>query len=125
MTLLAGCGSLRPVAPVVDGPNGVRVLVRAQDDERFELEVVNYGGAPIVVDRDRVVLVTARGERAARVAGGARRIDDVPPGGHDALDVRFRLGVLRTGDRVAIDLAGAVTLNGRPVRVPPLEFVAD
>ena len=63
-TTLGGCGSLRPVAPVVDAPGGVRVLVRALDDDLFALEVVNYGRAPIVVDRDRVVLVTASGTRA-------------------------------------------------------------
>ncbi len=123
-TTLTGCVSLRPVAPVVDGPGGVRVLLRAQDDDVFKLEVVNYGAAPIVVDRDRVVMLTATGSHT-RVTGGAGSRDDLPPGAHHTLDVRFRLGAIRPGDRVAISLAGAVTLNGRPLQLPPLEFVAD
>ncbi|HXU70181.1 MAG TPA: hypothetical protein VN947_12680 [Polyangia bacterium] len=122
--LLGGCSSLRPVAPVADGPDGVRVLVRAQKDDLFKLEVVNYGRAPIVVDRDRVVLFTSRGARA-HVDGGVDTVDWVPPGGHHAVNVRFDLGNLRTGERVAISLAGAVTLDGRPLSVPNLEFVAD
>ena len=124
LSTVAGCVSLRPVAPVVDAPGGVRVLVRAVDGDRFRLEIVNFGHAPIVVDRDRVVLQTARGARA-RVAGGARGLDDIVPGDRHALDVRFTLGGVHTGDRVAVSLAGAVSLNGRPVIVPPLEFVAD
>ena len=122
--LTGGCVSLRPVAPVVDGPGGVRVLVRAQDAEVFKLEVVNYGPAPIVVDRDRVVMFTAAGPRT-RVPGGFGNVYAIPPGGHHALNVRFKLGGIRTGERVAIGLAGAVTLNGQPLMVPPLEFVAD
>ncbi|MCU1279971.1 MAG: hypothetical protein JWM53_3517 [bacterium] len=121
---LGGCVSLHPVAPVVDGPAGVRVLVRAQDDELFKLEVVNYGSYPIVVDRDRVVMFTATGPRT-RVAGGLGGIYDIPPGGHHALNVRFKLRGIQPGERVAIGLAGAVTLNGQPLMVPPLEFVAD
>jgi hypothetical protein len=123
-TVLAGCVSLRPVAPVVDGPGGVRVLVKAQNDEVFKLEVINYGPAPIVVDRDRVVMFTAAGPRT-RVPGGFGSVYAVPPGGRHALNVRFKLGGIRSGERVAIGLAGAVTLNGQPLMVPPLEFVAD
>jgi hypothetical protein len=121
---LGGCVSLRPVAPVVDGPGGVRVLVKAQDGDLFKLEVVNYGAAPIVVDRDRVVLFTASGPRT-RVAGGLGGSYDVPPGGRHGLNVRFRLGGIRTGERVALSLAGAVTQNGELLMVPALEFVAD
>ena len=123
-TTLTGCVSLHPVAPVVDGPGGVRVLVRAQDGDVFKLEVVNFGGAPIVVDRDRVVLFTAGGPRT-RVAGGVGSVYDVPPGGRHALNVRFKLGGIRAGERVALSLAGAVTQNGQLLLVPPLEFVAD
>jgi hypothetical protein len=123
-TVLTGCVSLRPVAPVVDGPGGVRVLVKAQSDEVFKLEVVNYGPAPIVVDRDRVVMFTAAGPRT-RVPGGFGSVYAVPPGGRHALNVRFKLGGIRTGERVAIGLAGAIMLNGQPLMVPPLEFVAD
>lgn len=121
---LTGCVSLHPVAPVVDGPGGVRVLVKAQDDELFKLEVINYGGYPIVVDRDRVVLFTAGGPRG-RVPGGAGNIYDVPPGGRHALNVRFKLRGIRTGERVALSLADAVTQNGQVLMVPPLEFVAE
>lgn len=123
-TAVTGCVSLRPVAPVVDGPGGVRVLVRAQDDNVFKLEVINYGAAPIVVDRDRVVLFTATGPRT-RVPGGLGGTYAVPPGGHHAVNVRFKLGGIRTGERVALSLAGAVTQNGEILMVPPLEFVAD
>ena len=124
-TTLTGCGqSLRPVAPVVDAPAGVRVLVKAQDDELFKLEVINYGSAPILIDRDRVVLFTASGPRA-RVPGGLGNVYDVPPGGRHALNVRFKLGGIRAGERVALSLAGAVTQNGQILMVPPLEFVAD
>jgi hypothetical protein len=122
--LAGGCVSLRPVAPVVDGPAGVRVLVRAQDDDVFKLEVVNYGRAPIVVDRDRVVLFTSAGPRT-RVGAAANTLFYVPPGGHHAVDVRFKMGALHAGDRVTLALAGAVSLNGEPLMVPPLEFVAD
>ena len=121
---LTGCMSLHPVTPVVDAPDGVRVLVKAQDDDLFKLEVINYGSYPIVVDRDRVVLFTASGPRA-RVAGGVGSVYNVPPGGHHALNVRFKLGGIHTGERVALSLAGAVTLNGQVLMVPPLEFVAD
>jgi hypothetical protein len=123
-TALTGCVSLRPVAPVVDAPAGVRVLVKAQDDDLFKLEVINYGSYPIVVDRDRVVLFTASGPRA-RVAGGFGGVYNVPPGGRHALNVRFKLGGIRAGERVALSLAGAVTQNGEILMVPPLEFVAD
>jgi hypothetical protein len=122
---LTGCAaSLHPVTPVADGPGGVRVLVKAQDDELFKLEVVNYGYYPIVIDRDRVVLFTAGGPRT-RVAGGAASVYTVPPGGHHALNVRFKLGGIRSGERVALSVAGAVSINGQPLVVPPLEFVAD
>jgi len=123
-TTLTGCVSLHPVAPVVDAPGGIRVLVKAQDDEVFKLEVINYGAYPIVVDRDRVVLFTAGGPRG-RVPGGLGNVYDVPPGGHHALNVRFKLGGIHAGERVALSLAGAVTLNGQVLMVPPLEFVAD
>lgn len=119
-----GCVSLHPVTPVADGPGGVRVLVKAQDDELFKLEVVNYGPAPIVVDRDRVVLFTADGPRR-RLPGGAGTVYTVEPGAHHALDVRFKLRGIRAGERVAVSLAGAVSLDGQPLMVPPLEFVAD
>ena len=121
---VTGCVSLRPVAPVVDGPGGVRVLVKSQNDELFKLEIVNYGPAPILVDRDRVVMFTAGGPRT-RVPGGFGNVYNVPPGGHHALNLRFKLGGIRTGERVAIGLAGAVMLNGQPLMIPPLEFVAD
>lgn len=121
---LTGCVSLHPVAPVVDGPGGVRVLVKAQDDGVFKLEVINYGSYPILVDRDRVVMFTAAGPRA-RVPGGLGSVYDVPPGGHHALNVRFKLDGIRGGERVAVSLAGAVTQNGQVLMVPPLEFVAD
>jgi hypothetical protein len=123
-TLITGCVSLRPVAPVVDGPGGVRVLVRAQDDDLFKFEVVNYGASPIVVDRDRVVLFTSTGPRT-RVAGGAAGVYELPPGGRHAVNVRFKLGGIHAGERVAVSLAGAVTRAGEPVMVPSLEFVAD
>jgi len=123
-TALTGCVSLHPVSPVVDGPGGVRVLVRAQDDDLFKLEVANYGPSPIVIDRDRVVLFTATGPRT-RLAGGVGSIYDVAPGARHALNVRFKLGGIRTGERVALSLAGAVTQNGQVLMVPPLEFVAD
>ena len=123
-TALGGCVSLHPVAPVVDGPGGVRVLVKAQNDEVFRLEVVNYGQLPVVIDRDRVVMFTAGGPRT-RVPGGFGNVYSVPPGGHHALNVRFKLGGIRPGERVAIGLAGAVMLNGQPLMIPPLEFVAD
>ena len=123
-TALTGCVSLHPIAPVVDGPGGVRVLVRAEDGDLFKLEVVNYGAAPIVVDRDRVVLFTATGPRT-RLAGGAGSIYDVAPGARHALNLRFKLAGIRSGERVALSLAGAVTQNGQPLMVPALEFVAD
>lgn len=123
-SLLGGCVSLHPVAPVVDGPGGVRVLIKAQDADVFKLEVVNYGAAPIVVDRDRVVLFTAAGART-RVAGGVGSVYRVPPGGHHALNVRFKLRGIRSGERVALGLAGAITVDGQPLMVPALEFVAD
>lgn len=122
---LTGCAaSLHPVTPVADGPAGVRVLVKAQDDEIFRLEVVNYGYYPIVVDRDRVVMFTAGGPRQ-RVPGGLGSVYTVQPGGHHALNVRFKLGGIHAGERVAISVAGAVSQNGQPLMVPPLEFVAD
>ncbi len=121
---LTGCVSLHPVAPVVDAPGGVRVLVKAQDDELFKLEVINYGAYPILVDRDRVVLFTAAGPRG-RVPGGVGSVYDVPPGAHHALNVRFKLGGIHAGERVALSLNGAVTQNGQILMVPPLEFVAE
>ena len=122
---LTGChASLHPVQPVVDAPDGIRVLVKAQDDELFKLEVINYGQYPIVIDRDRVVLFTASDPRG-RVAGGLGNVYNVPPGGRHALNVRFKLGGIHTGERVALSLAGAVTLNGQILMLPPLEFVAD
>jgi hypothetical protein len=123
---LTGCraASLQPVAPVVDGPGGVRVLLKNQNDEVFRLEVINYGQYPIRIDRDRVVMFTAAGPRT-RVPGGLGNLYDVPPGGHHGLNVRFHLGGIHTGERVAISLAGAVTMNGQPLMVPALEFVAD
>jgi len=121
---LSGCVSLHPVAPVVDAPGGVRVLVKGQDDELFKLEVINYGAFPILVDRDRVVLFTAGGPRG-RVPGGVGTIYDVPPGGRHAVNVRFKLGGIHAGERVALSLAGAVTQNGQVLMVPPLEFVAE
>ncbi len=124
LAMLAGCVSLHPITPVADAPGGVRVLVKAQDDELFKLEVVNYGSEPVVVDRDHVVMFTAAGPRT-RVAGGFGTIYTIPPGGRHALNVRFKLRGIQAGERVAISLAGAVTLNGQPLMVPPLEFVAD
>jgi hypothetical protein len=123
---LTGCraSSLQPVAPVVDGPGGVRVLLRNQHDEVFRLEVINYGQYPIWVDRDRVVLFTAGGPRT-RLPGGIGNLYEVPPGGRHGLNVRFHLGGIHTGERVALSLAGAVTMNGQPLMVPALEFVAD
>ena len=121
---LTGCVSLHPVVPVADGPGGVRVLLKSQDDGVFKLEVINYGGAPIVVDRDRVVMFTATGPRG-RVPGGLGTVYALPPGGHHAVNVRFKLDGIRSGERVAVSLAGAVTQNGQILMVPPLEFVAD
>jgi hypothetical protein len=122
---LGGCLSLRPLTPTVDSPAGVRVVLKTQDDEVFKLEVVNYGQYPIMVNRDQVVLMTPEGARN-RVPGGWGTLYTIPPGGHHALNVRFKLGGIHGGDRICINLGSAVTyLNGAPVPVPPLEFVAD
>ena len=112
------------MAPVVEGQGGVRVLVQGREGELFQLEVLNYGPTQILVDTERVVMLTAAGARARRSGAGGGRYD-VPPGGRHALEVRFPLDGLRTGDRVAVSLAGAVTVDGQPLRMPPLEFVAD
>ena len=122
--VVAGCVSLRPVAPVVDAPGGVRVLLAAVDDDRFRVDVVNYGRQPIVVDGDRVVLITPAGTRPHRTGGAGGR-DRIAPGGRHCLQLRFALGGIHAGERVAISLDGAVTLDGQPLPVPPLELVAD
>jgi hypothetical protein len=122
---LGGCLSLHAVRPVVDTEGGIRVQLKEVDDDVFKLEVINYGQYPIIVDRDRVVLVTSQGPQQ-RVPGGIASIYSIPAGGHHAVHVRYKLGGIQNGDHVCINLAGAVTyMNGQPVPVPPLEFVAE
>jgi hypothetical protein len=120
-----GCVSLRPVATTVDSPSGVRVVLKEQDDELFKLEVINYSQCVILVDRDRVLLTTANVDRT-RVPGGIASLYTIPPGGHHAVNVKFKLDNLHKGERAAIRLDEAVTApNGQYLPVSPIEFDVD
>jgi hypothetical protein len=123
--LLSGCTTLRFVKPLVDGPNGVQVRLKDIQDDVFLLEVVNLGEAPIMVDRDRVVLSTPSGTRA-RKTGGLSNLYTILPAGHHAVNVRFNLGGLKNGDRIGICFADAIVLaGGQRVEVPPIELAVE
>jgi hypothetical protein len=120
---LGGCLTLRPVATTVDSPSGVRVMLKDQDDDLFKLEVVNYSQCVILVDRDRVTLTSDAGWRHERIPGGFNSLYTIMPGGHHAVNVKFKLDYLQKGQHVAISFDGAVVAQtGQPLPVSPIEF---
>jgi hypothetical protein len=122
--LMSGCTTLRWVHTTVDGPNGVRVTLEGMRDDIFEIQVINYGSEPILVDRDRVVLDTPRGTRA-RVPGGLEALYTIGPSGHHAVHVRFDLSGLKGGDRIGICFADAITSGQQRLAVPPIELAVE
>jgi hypothetical protein len=123
--LLSACTTLRWVKSTVDGPGGVRVTLANVHDDIFELEVVNFGDAPILVDRDRVVLDTPHGARA-RTPGGIGSLYTIGPAGHHRVNVRFDLSGLRAGDRVGVGFGEAITIaGGQRIEMPPVELAVE
>jgi hypothetical protein len=116
---------MRPVTvyqPVttVEVPATLRLTFKGQSSDVFSFEVMNFSDKAMIVDRDAVELVKPTGERVRRLAGGAARSYSLPPGGVQAVRLRYDLGQMQAGDVATIDFGPALLVNGARVAVPPL-----
>jgi hypothetical protein len=126
LTLSAlGCAApLTPVKMEVEAPSLARVQLLSIEDNIFKFEVYNLSNKPMVILRDEVVLVTPTGP-VHRLPGGISNRYDVSPGQSHAVNVRFSLDNVKTGDTLQVDFSPAILVGGAPVKVEPLPIRVD
>lgn len=120
-----GCAvPLTPIKTEVEAPSVARVQLLRIEDNIFKFEVYNLSDRPMVILRDEVVLITRTG-RVHRLPGGTSNRYDVPPGQSHAVNVRFSLDNVKTGDTLQVDFSPAIVVGGAPVKVEPLPIRVD
>jgi hypothetical protein len=110
---------LRAVRPVADAPSSARILLTEIDGDILKFSVLNLSGAPMVVLRDQIVLVTPLGVRT-RERGGVSSTYDIAAGAAQDVNVRFDLDDLAAGDVVQVRFDGALLIQGAPVAIDPI-----
>jgi hypothetical protein len=122
---LAGCATLRPVQSSVDVPATVHIELHELKGDLIILEVINPSMAPLMVNRDAMVLKTSR-EVLKREPGGASSVYTLMPAGHHRVNLKFMLGSIAAGETVQLAFDQAITqLGGGAVPVPPLTFIKE
>lgn len=127
VVLLGGCASsLQAVKSSADVPGLVHVSLSRLRSDVVTLDVANQSKAPLVVDRDAIVLKTPRAT-LARESGGLAHSYVLAPGGHQQVNVRFLLGSIADGETVSLVLDRAITpaSGGAPIAVPDFTFKKD
>jgi len=120
-----GCSPpLTPVRTEVEAPALARVQLITIEDNIFKFVVYNLSDQPMVILRDEVVLVTPSGPRH-RLPGGLESTYDVAPGEHHAVNTRFDLDNIQTGDTLEVDFSPAVQIGGKPTSIPKLPIRVD
>jgi hypothetical protein len=122
LTFAAGCRgapSMRALQPIADAPGVARVLLREIDGDILKFSVLNVSGAPMVVLRDQIVLVTPLGVRA-RSSGGMSSTYNIAPGTAHDVNVRFDLSDLAPGDVVQVRFETALLVGGKPIAIEPI-----
>jgi hypothetical protein len=124
--LLSGCGPAFQVICPVGAGSGVEVWLdrwRHQNGGNFiQTSVYNTSTRPIVVNRDAILLLTPAGPRA-RLPGGWSSTYEIQPGGHHLVRCIYYVADLRPGDLVQLSFAGAITRDGVPVPVDPIQLI--
>jgi hypothetical protein len=121
---LSGCAAtLSPVRADSELRGCVLVRLKQIDGKIVKLLVVNESPYLLVVDRDRITLSSAAGERS-RVPGGLAGTYTIPPGGGHDVNLKFDLGGLTPGS-AELRFTQAILINGTPLDVPPLTFKVD
>lgn len=110
---------MRALQPIADAPGVARVLLREIDGDILKFSVLNVSGAPMVVLRDQIVLVTPLGVRARSSGGVSSTYNIAPATAHD-VNVRFDLSDLAPGDVVQVRFETALLVGGRPITIEPI-----
>ncbi len=122
--LLLGCTTeptAEPVRSVAETPGAARVALREIDGDIFKLSVKNLSPAPLVIDRDAIVMET-QGGTFPRSPGGTATTYVVPPGGSHAVNVRFDMTRVQSGEPFMLRFDGALYVGSMQVHVPALQF---
>jgi len=123
--LALGCSPpLTPVRTEVEASAVARVQVTTIEDDIFKSVVYNLSDQPMVILRDEVVLLTPSGPRH-RLPGGIESVYDVAPGEHHAVNTRFDLSNIQTGDTLEVDFSPAVQIGGKSTTIPKLPIRVD
>jgi hypothetical protein len=97
---------------------------RGPGGNAIQTSVYNTSTRPIVVNRDAILLLTPSGPRA-RLPGGWSATYVIPPGEHHRVRCIYYVADLRPGDRVQLGFADAITREGAPVAVDPIELIVQ
>jgi hypothetical protein len=120
-----GCAPpLTPIKTEVEAPSLTRVQLLTIEDNIFKFEVYNLSDKPMVILRDEVILISTAGA-SHRMPGGWSNRYDVGPGQSHAVNVRFNLDHVKTGDTLKVDFSRAIMIGGAPVQIEPLPIHVD
>ena len=120
-----GCAPpLTPIKSEVETPSLARVQLLSIEDNIFKFEVYNLSDKPMVILRDEVAMITPAGT-SHRLPGGWSNRYDVSPGQSHAVNVRFNLEHVKTGDTLKVDFSRAIMIGGAPVQIEPLPIRVD
>lgn len=111
---------LRPTRSVVQVQDVVKIALKEVNNDILEFTVWNNGTQPLVVDRDAILLVTDLGARK-RLAGGIAHSYTLKPGTAREVNVRYDWTGLKN-QLVRVSFDGALTINGKPLDISPIEI---
>lgn len=120
--LAISCSSappLRATHPESEAPGAARVMLLEIDGDILKFSVMNLSGAPMVILRDRVTMLSPLGVRT-RKSGGVASTYNVAPGNAHDVNVRFDFDDLGPGDVVQIRFSDALLVAGEPVPIEPI-----
>ena len=124
-SLLLGCGpGLSPVKTEAEAPSRARVQLKAIEDNIFKFTVYNLSDQPMVILRDEVVLVTPSGRRH-RLPGGLESVYKIGPGENHAVNTRFDLSNVKSGDTLEVDFSPALQIGGQPTTIEAITIHVD
>jgi hypothetical protein len=121
---LAACAPIappmHPTRSVVQVQDVVKIALKEINLDILEFTVWNNGKQPLVVDRDGIVLITDQGARK-RLPGGIAHSYTLQPGTAHEVNVRYDWSGLKN-QLVRVSFDGALTVNGKPLDVSPIEI---
>lgn len=112
-----------PMISVSSNAGPVMVKFEQQNGEVLHFAVINSSDKTVVVNRDAVMLRTAKGVQA-REKGGLKSVYMLKPGAVHGVKCRFDLGDVTSGEQVEVLFNDALLIDGKPLEVQPVAFIA-